>query len=596
MSERARSRGGKVMAERLKKSPAGGWRCNVVFGLLLMALVGLGVRLALLIRCGRSEAIASSRRQQRMVIPLPARPGNIWARAGGGHVLLAGSKQVPGCYGDPLLLRDRELAPVAVAVGDILGVDPVELQRKLIARRRARFVWLKRDITAAQAEAIRALRNRAVAVAHQWRREYPNGPLAAAVVGFRTLDGRGGGAMELAAEKYLAATDGRRVVLADALRRPIWPMPQHSRPPRDGSNVFLYLDTVIQGYLEKAVGESVERFDAEWAAGVVVDPQTGEVLAMCSLPGFDPGKFNQADPANRTDRAICTPYEPGSALKPILAAAAVQAGLLNWDSRIFCENGLYRAHRGGRISDHGSRYGWLSLTDVVVHSSNIGMAKVGERLGNRRMHAAVRAFGLGERTGVGLPGESPGIVRPLGQWDGYSLRRVPFGQEISVTSLQLAMAFSALANGGLLLRPRLIDCVVGADGRVVWRSRPEVVRRVLSRPVAQQALDVLRQVVERGTGKRCRLRRWTSFGKTGTAQIAGVGGYVDGAYAGTFVGGAPAERPRLLVLITIYRPDRSKGYYGATVAAPYVKDVLQQSLGYLGVPEDRGLHTAVAAR
>ncbi|MHC4985283.1 MAG: peptidoglycan D,D-transpeptidase FtsI family protein [Planctomycetota bacterium] len=307
---------------------------------------------------------------------------------------------------------------------------------------------------------------------------------------------------------------------------------------------------------------------------------------MTSAPSFSPAEYGAEPSEHRTNRAISTPFEPGSVAKPLFAAAAVDTGELDYDSLIDCEGGVYHARRGGRISDHGSSYGRISLADVVVYSSNIGMAKVGEHLGNGRLYAAARRFGFGTRTDVGLPGESGGIVRPADVWDGYSMRRVPFGQEISVTPLQLAMGFSALANGGLLLKPMLVDHVRDSAGNVVWRQEPTVVRRVLSPRAAADTLEVLRQVVERGTGKACQLDGWSSFGKTGTAQIPGRGGYVDGAYTGTFIGGGPVGAPRAICLISIYWPDRAKGYYGSTVAAPYVRRVLQRTLSYLGVPQD----------
>ncbi|MHC4295146.1 MAG: penicillin-binding transpeptidase domain-containing protein, partial [Planctomycetota bacterium] len=275
-----------------------------------------------------------------------------------------------------------------------------------------------------------------------------------------------------------------------------------------------------------------------------VDPFTGKVLAMCSAPTFNPNFYSETDSTHRTNRAICTPFEPGSAFKPIVAAAAVDAGALNYSSEIFCENGVYRAHRGGRIRDHGESYGYLTLADGVIFSSNICMAKVGEKLGNARLYQIAKRFGFGDSTDVKLPGDSGGIIRPKDSWDGYSLRRVPFGQEISVTALQMTMAFSALANGGLLLKPYLIDKIVDSEGNIMQRGQREVVRRVLSPQVAAQTLEVMQGVVERGTGKACRLMNWTSFGKTGTAQIPGEGGYVEGAYTATFVGGGPVERPR----------------------------------------------------
>lgn len=579
----------------MKDGRAAAWRADVLFGLLILAVVGLGVRMALLIRDG-GDAARRVHVQQRKVVPLPARPGNIYARTRGGYVLLAGSRQVPSAFVDPVTLRDDELLDIAIDVGRALDLDPAAVQRTFITRRGDRFVWLKRDISDAEVAGVRGIPTPAVSIQHEWRRYYPNNELGATVLGFRLHDGRGGGGIELSWNECLAARAGRRTMLADARRRSIWPLPEESDPPRDGGQVFLTIDAVIQASLQDAIRRSVETHDARWGAGVVLDCRTGDVLAMASVPTYDPNRFNRTDPADRTNRAIVMPYEPGSALKPVFAAAAVQAGVVDFDTRIFCENGVYHARRGGRITDHGHHYGWLTLTDVVVHSSNIGMAKVGEMLGNERLHAVARRFGFGEPTGVDLPGESGGIVRDLAKWDGYSLRRVPFGQEISVTTLQLATAFNALVNGGLLMQPRVVDQVRDASGNVVWRGEPRVVRRVLTPQVSAQAVDVLRQVVERGTGKRCKLDRWTSFGKTGTAQIPGPGGYPAGAYTGTFVGGAPAGDPRVLCVISIYYPDASKGYYGSVVAARYVRDVLARSLSYLDVPPDRTTDLQYAGR
>ena len=571
----------------MKHPPDGKWRCEILFGLLLLAVVGLCVRLSLLVARGPADAPQLALTQQRMVVPLPARPGGIYARSGDSYVPLALSKQVPSCYADPSLLRDDELADTAIGVADVLGLDPRDVLHELVTRRRKRFAWLGRQISLAQAEAIRSLGMPAVGIIHEWRREYPSGTLAATVIGFRRRDGEPGGGLELSQQKYLGAQDGRRVMLADARRRPIHPLPDDSRPPRDGDNVFLCLDAVIQGFLQEAVAESVERFDAQWGTGIVVDPHTGEVLAMCSVPTFDPNAYNTTPADSMTNRAITMPFEPGSAFKPIIAAAAVDAGVVTYDTKIFCENGVYRARRHGRITDHGHRYGTLTVTYIVVKSSNIGMAKIGEMLKNPRLHATLKRFGFGAKTGVSLAGESGGIVRPLRKWDGYSLWRVPFGQEISATALQMTMAFSSLVNGGLLLQPRLIEKVTDSQGRVLWQGRRRVVRRVLRPDTSKKTLEVLRQVVEQGTGKACRMDKWTSFGKTGTAQIPGRGGYVDGAYTGTFIGGAPASRPRVICMISVYWPDRSKGYYGSKVAAPYVRDVLERSLGYLNVPPDK---------
>lgn len=578
--------------------PKGTWRYNMMFGLLVLAAGGLCIRMALLIRTGRDGAIARAHRQQRMIVPLPGRPGSIFARTRGSYVPMVASHQEPSCFVDPFILRDEEIADVSIALGDALGLDPIGLQERIIRRRTSRFMWVRRAMAPPEADKVREiskkLKNSAIGITYEWQREYPNRTLGGTVLGFRLRDGRGGGGLELALDERISAVDGRRVMLADAGRRPIWPLASESSPPSDGCNVFLTLDTLIQESLDTAVNEAAGKFGAKWATGVVMDPRTGDVLAMSSSPGFDPSEFSRTSAEHRTNRAICLPFEPGSALKPVFAAAAVDAGVADFQTSIFCENGTYYAFKGGRITDHGNHYGDMTVEDIVVLSSNIGMAKIGEMLGNKRLFDIARLFGFSEKTGIELPGESGGILRPLNRWDGYSLRRVPFGQEISVTALQLTNAFCALSNGGVLMKPRLVSQIVRADGEVVWRSEPQAIRRVLKPSTSTQILAVMEQVVERGTGKAFKLSKWTSFGKTGTAQIAGRGGYVDGAFTASFVGGAPASNPRVVCLISVYWPEKRKGYYGSVVAAPYVKKVIEFSLTHLDVPPDKA--TADGAR
>ncbi len=568
------------------------WKLNALFGLLILAVVALDARLFFLIRDERPRGLAMAERQQRMRVPIPARVGNIYGVAGRRYVPLATSRQVPSCYMDPFLLKDKELGDVAIALADALALDAVQLYQTLHERRDARFVWVKRELTAAEAAAVRAIKCPAIGVTHEWRRSYPNGPLASQVVGFRRVDGVPGAGIELSQSAHLQARDGRSALLVDAHRRAIWPLPEESLLPEDGGHVLLHLDVVVQGYLEEAVASVVGKYGAKWGAGVVVDPQTGEVLAMCSLPSYDPDAYGSADPNDRTNRPVSSPYEPGSIAKPLYAALAVENGVLRWDTRIFCENGVYRALKGGRISDHGHAYGPLTLEDIIVHSSNIGMAKLGEMVGNRGLYEYSKRLGFGDRTGIDVPGEDAGILRPLAKWDGYSLRRIPFGQEVSTTAIQMVMAYAALANGGEMLRPRLVAQVLDGAGRSVWRSERTVVRRLLRPAVARQALEVMHQAVERGTGKTARMRHWTSWGKTGTAQIGDRRGYVSGAYVASYVGGAPLDNPRAVVLVSIYWPDAKVGYYGGTLAAPAVKDVLEKTLTYLDVPPDQGLDTA----
>jgi len=557
-------------------------RIAILYGVLAAAVLALCGRLVWVIRDDSHKVHEYAARQQRRLITQPGRPGNILARAHNGYVLLAGSKQTPSCFVDPKIVADKALADVAIDLGSALGESPLAVQETIVRRRASRFAMVKRDITPEEVQAVRELRYRSVGITHEWKRYYPCGDLAQTVVGFRFADGAPGGGLEQSQRSHIRAFGGRRAVLTDARRRAIWLDPARSVAPRDGNNVVLCLDAVVQGYLQEAVRQAVTQFSAKWGTGVVADPRTGEILAIYSARGA----AGQAVSERGADRAIAMPYEPGSVMKPIYAAAAVDCGRATYRTMIHCENGSYRTRGGGTISDHHS-YGRLNLADVVVHSSNVGMAKIGENLGNRRLHEIALRFGFNALSGVELAGESKGQVRPLAVWDGYSKRRVPFGHEISVTALQLTMAFCSLANGGLLLRPRLVDHVRAPSGDVLWRSQRQVVRRTISAATSAATVAVMRQVVERGTGKACKLDYWTSFGKTGTAQIPGRGGYVEGAYAGSFVGGAPASDPRVVCVIMTYWPERSKGYYGSKVAAPFVKQVLHKTLVYLDVTPDK---------
>lgn len=576
--------------------PVGTWRMNVLFGVLAFTALAMCARLAALVRDGQDFAVEKLNRQQVMVVPHPGRPGNIFAATRGSYVSLAVSRQDAVCFMDPNLLAqrqdDEEITQICIKLGEFLKIDPVKIQEKVVNRRDERYVPVKFGLTMSEVEAVVKLDLPGVGVQHEWRREYPEGDLAGPVIGFRhdrALKGldpniRGGGGLELSLEDHVGGRDGFVTLLTDARRRPLWEL--SSKPSRDGHNVLLCIDIIIQEYLQTAVAEAVQKYGAKWGVGAVVDPWTGDVLGLASVPSFDPGEFEHAEIASRTNRAISCPYEPGSAFKPIMAASAVDLGVVNWQTELSCENGEYHALKGGRITDHGSHYGSLSVEDIVVFSSNIGMAKIGEKLGNTTLHGLCRKWGFDDKTGICLPGESAGILRHLRKWDGYSLRRVPFGQEISVTAMQLTMAFAAFANGGLLMEPQLVREIRRPDGAVEWKSHPRVIRRVLKESTAQQSLQVLQQVVERGTGKKARLERYSTWGKTGTAQIPSPRGYVPNAYVGTFIGGAPVNKPRLVCMVSLYWPQASKGYYGGTVSAPAMSQVLDKSLRYLNVPPD----------
>lgn len=591
----------------METRPPSAWRYNLTFGLLMLAVVSLAVWQSVLVRRGADRASQMALRQERVVTPLPACLGDIYIRSRDKYIPLAVSEQAPSVFADPGMIKDFDLGEACVRIGHAIGANPIEIEEEIVSHRYwppnketgeagapRHFTWLKRGITPEQAEAVRSLKIPGVDISYEWARRYPNHDLAAQVLGFCGLDGTPGGGVELSQRHVLVGVNGVRQARADARRRQIYPLPETSQAPVDGKHVFLTLDANIQQWLQEAVSESVEKFHAHWGAGVVVNVNTGEVLGLCSAPTFDPNNFNRYPPEAVKLRAITDPYEPGSALKPVYAAAAVQRRVAAWQDKFDGGGGSYNAPGGGHISDHGAHYGIITLIDAIVFSSNVVMAHVGEKLGLRAEWEIARQFGFGQVTGIELPGESCGILRDLKKLDGYSLRRITFGQEIGTTTIQLAMAFAALSNGGLLMKPYVVDHVSDSTGNVLMQTKPVVVRRVLSPQVSASTVAVLQEVVERGTGKLCRSDLYNMAGKTGTAQIPGAGGYVDGAFTGSFIGIAPATSPKLVCLISIYWPDRSKGHFGATVAAPYVKTVLEKSLTYMNVPPDKPPKTDAA--
>ena len=527
---------------------------------------------------------------------LPARVGNIYVSNRHSCTMAASSRYVPSCFVDPSLVDRNQLREISIKLGKLFEMSAREIFEKLYDKKMSgrKFAWVKREISREEFADVRALKRkyklRAVGIEYEWRREYPLGNFAGPVIGFRRKDNEPGAGIELSINRLLKAEDGKRVMRGDASRRPLFGNLEKSVRPKDGRNVYLTIDAVMQKHLQQAVSEAVDKYDAQWGTGIIMDPQTGDVLAMVSAPTFDPNNYSFYSGERMgmmLNRSVSCSYEPGSIFKPFIAASAVEDGLCTYDTKFYCERGVYHARRGGRITDHGSRYGFLSLGDIIVKSSNVGMAKVGEKYGNKRLYELVHKWGFGCKTGIDLPGELPGNVRMLRSWNGYSLRRVPFGQEISTTPLQIATAFCAFANGGKLLKPRIVRLITDQRNRIVYRTRPEIIRQVISPEVAKQSRHVMEDVVKRGTAKKARSKKYSIWGKTGTAQVSNSQGYISGAYNGSFIAGAPVENPSLICLISIYRPGRNKKYYGGTVAAPYVKDVLEKSLAYLKVKPDK---------
>ena len=559
------------------------WLCKGMPVVIMLGLAGLLGRCAFL---QLSPATAGwrerARRQQRQIIRLSAKRGSILDRAGR---VLACDVRARGVFADPEILAEPSRA--AEKLAGILRISSEDLLAKIEQAKSRRFVWLKRDVSDEQARLVRGLGIRGIAVQSYQQRDYPQGKLAGQLLGFTGLDGNGLEGVEKQFEAELAGCQGYQRRTVGPGRRALWAPAKDYRAVRDGANLVLTIDSAIQQICEEQLKQACEKYKAKWGMAVVMDPANGEVLAMANWPSFAPAEFGNSKAELRRNRCVTDVFEPGSTFKCFVASKALEAGLFAVEEKIFCHNGVYRI--GGRtLHDHGTGFGELSFEDVVVHSSNIGMAIVGLRMGNERLWRAVRDFGFGQKTQVGLSGESAGLVAKLDEWTSYSTSSVPMGQEIGVTGLQMLRAFCAIANGGLLYEPRIVREVVAENGEVLWRSvADEQPSRALEKPVAKIMRErILADVVQRGTGTRAKLFGWGVFGKTGTSQVAGEGGYLADKFVGSFLGGAPIDEPRVCAMVVIGEPQRSLGYYGGTVAAPAVGAILEQTLGYLGTPAE----------
>jgi cell division protein FtsI (penicillin-binding protein 3) len=570
---------------------------GLLFGLVACLLIAGAGRFAWLEHARGPQLREQARRQHSAMYAIVAQRGEILDARGR---VLAGSVRRASVFADPTQVADPRFA--AYTLGPVLDVSPQGLQRTLEQRAEDRFVWLKRELDDQELHRfldVRSLRRLSgVGVQYEPRRVYPFGSLAAHVVGFVGAEPNQPGlaGIEQACQALLAGHAGRRSATVDVRRRRLRSAPEEFRPPLDGASVVLTIDAQLQSRTEFHLRNAVAQFKADWATAVLMDPLTGEVLAMATEPDFDPARpipdglaENERDRQRERlrNRAVSDAMEPGSIFKPFIAAPALDAGLTRLDE-VFAINGPARTF-GSRTIHDVHAYGSLALSEVISKSSNIGMGLLGARCGNDRLHEWIRRFGFGDPTGVGLPGEHEGMVNDFSRWTSFSTQSIPIGQEIAVTPLQLVTAFCALSNDGILYRPRLVRGVVSAQGEILLdNSRPIPLRRALSSRTAREFREkALAEAVRSGTGKKAAIPGFQVFGKTGTAQVARPGGhgYIPGAYFSSFVGGAPLGTPRVAIVVSLYIRSTAS-YYGGTVAAPTAGAILADALLYMRVPPE----------
>ncbi len=552
----------------------------VLFALWSLLILARLVQLQLVDREAYAERAA--RQQQRLVaIQLPR--GTVHDARGR---ILAISVQSDSLFADPAQVEDAH--GTAEVLAPLLQQPAAELEELLSGA--GRFIWLQRQVSPDVAERVAAAELADVHVTREYRRYYPMAASAGPVLGFAGVDGQGLEGLEAHLEDVLAGDPRgkRKQLVRDGRRETV-----HSFLPdvELGSDVYLTIDASIQFFAEQALREAVEEHQAESGSVVLLDPNSGAVLAMANYPDFDPNAFQGQKDAWR-NRAITDAYEPGSTFKVVTAAAARARDTVDLDERIDCQMGSIRVRgaRGTLLTIHDHRpFGWLSFREVMAHSSNIGMIKVAQQMEEADFYRTIRDFGFGERTGIDLGGEAVGSLAPVSSWTPDQSAYLSFGQGLSVTPLQMANAFAALANGGNLLRPYVVHRVAGEREPRGWRT---VIRRVAPPRVVEELREVLELVVTDGGGKAAAIPGYRVAGKTGTGEIfdTELGAYSDWKRSASFAGFAPAGAPAVAGIVVLHAP--RNGRYGGQVAAPVFARIVHRSLLYLGVPPDVSPATA----
>ncbi len=543
-------------------------------------MVLIGARLAYLQTSQHEWLTKRARAQQFDIEPQAAPRGLILDRQGRE---LARSVDVDSFYADPREVEDVEAA--ASALARVLNVDGVGLAARLKTAKEARrgFVWLARKVEEEQSRAVRGLKLKGVYSTEEQKRRYPKGALAGHVLGFVGGEEKGRdkglAGVEQIYDAALTGESGRLVLNADAKRRPF---ESAGSEARDGQTLVLTIDETVQHIVERELAAAIERTQAKSAAAVVLEPHTGEVLALANAPSFDPNDAGSVSAESRRNDALQNIYEPGSTFKIVPFTGALEEKLIKPDDRIDCPGSI--SLPGRVVHDHAR--GSLTVTEALAKSSNVAAIKLGQRLGNERLYDYIRRLGFGAKTGVELPGETAGLVRPVAKWQPGSIGSIPIGHEVGVTPVQMAAAYAAIANDGVRVAPHLVREVRDVEGKVVARTEAES-HRVVSAETARVLRGMMEEVTLKGTARAAQLDGYTAAGKTGTAQKIDpkTRAYSQTKYVASFVGFAPIENPSVVIIVVI---DEAVGLHqGGQVAAPVFREIANQVLPYLDVMPDQ---------
>lgn len=546
-------------------------RFILVFSCIFIGLSYFTFKL-LLIQFFRSEHLTSlAEKQQNYSVPIEPVRGSIYDRK---LRPLAVNVTVYSIYANPRRMKAAEKDIAVRKLGEILKINSADLREKL--NRDKFFVWLMRKVPLELVEQIKNEKIKGIGFVRDSKRYYPNQSLASHVIGFAGMDNKGLEGLELRFDKYLRGEPGYSQILRDAKQRELL-LEKSFLPPKDGFNLVLTIDETIQYIAERALDKAFAKSRAIAATVIVMDPKTGEILALVNRPTYDLTNVDGFPPENRINRAHALIYEPGSIFKIVAASAALEEGLFKEDDKIFCENGSYKV--GGHILHDHHGQGWLTFQGVIEQSSNIGTTKIAQRMGPEIFYKYAKKFHFGDKTGIDLNGEVDGWVKKPSQWSKTSIGAIPIGQEVTATTIQLLGALSAIANDGVYMKPYIVKYVKDNNDELIEGTEPQIVSRVISVETARRMQAILKGVVDHGTAKRAQIEGISVAGKTGTAQKVINGRYAQNNFFASFMGFAPVENPRLSIIVMF--DDPKPDHFGGTVAAPVFRDIVVDSLKYL---------------
>lgn len=550
------------------------FRIATLLAFFIVLFVALASRAFQLQVLSGPELKALAAKQHTQTLQLQPERGIIFDRNG---EKMAATIMVDSVCADPSKIDNPRAA--AEALASILNADSASIRKKLSGTKN--FSWLARRIAPEQARLVQDLGIEGIFLVKEPKRFYPSGELAGHLIGFVGLDAAGLEGLELGYDAYLKGEPEKLIWTRDAKGKRLYPrveIPQKAK--KEHYNLVLTIDSRIQHLVESRLKEAVKAKGAKGGFAVVMDPRTGEILALANQMGFDPNRFSAVNPATGKNKAITDVFDPGSTFKPFLVAAALEEGIVKETDTFYCEDGRYAVADRVIHEANRKRHGVLSVHDILKYSSNIGSVKIGEKMGKEKFYQYIRKFGFGEKTGIDLPGEVSGLLRPVEKWRRVDAATVAFGQGISVTAIQLITALSAVANQGVMMKPFVVRSLMDRKGNLVRAYQPTVIRRVISPQTAGRLAAMLTDVVgmEDGTGKHARIVNVAVAGKTGTSQKFDFArrAYSSERVKTSFMGFFPAEAPQIAMLVILDEPQRDK--WGGVAAAPVFRNIGEQIL------------------